>query len=458
MPRPFEARGCLRPGRRHLAAALLLLLAACGAGERAAPKRLILVTFDTLRADHLGCYGYERDTTPNLDRFATGALRMERAYTAAASTAPALASLMTSRYPHQHGVLRTYGYALPAREVTLAERMTAAGYTTGAVVGIGVLAPDRQLDQGFGSYAHTRYTNQQYWKTAAEVTDEAIAWLTQHHESPFFLWVHYFEPHDPHHIVPAADRERFRKEPTDHPALRGLDPDSHEYRGLKGRIDDYDGALFHADAEFGRLLAEIDRLGLRADAMVVVTADHGEMLGEGGQQGHTLGVWEPVIRVPLLIQLPGLAPGVATRTGRLIDLTPTIVREFSLPLDGSPFEGRPLALDREQHANDDDEPPEAFADTWFGATETGSMRVTSLVRGRWKLVVSQHVGAEATSRLFDLEREGDEARDVRAEHPHVAAGLESRVTTWMREGFGRPQSIVQDATEIEMLRALGYVE
>lgn len=423
------------------------------------PRNLIVVTFDTLRAGHIGAYGYDRDTTPNLDAFASESVLFETAYSQAASTVPALSSLMTSRYPHQTGVLETYKYAVPENEITLAERMKESDFKTGAILGIGVLMPTRRMDQGFDDYSYTLYTNKQYWKTAAEVTDEAVEWLNENRDEPFFLWVHYFEPHQPYEVVPQEARDRFLDVPSAHPMLAGIKPDSAHHARVRKKIDAYDGALSHADSEFGRLVTEMRKLELFEDSMIVVSADHGETLGEHGQHGHVFGLWQQVIQIPLIIHLPNVRPNRVAGRVQHVDVVPTIVREMDLPTENDPpFEGQALPLTR----SDDSrfwvrpslEPRDAFAETWYR-----NHRAASLVTDRWKFIVDQpHDGSEVRTWLFDLGEDRYEAVNLIDKEPATAARLESRLRAWMAEEFQTPEVVGRKGGELEMLQALGYVD
>ena len=450
-----------------LALAVAFSVAGCDglAPDPLPPENLVLVTFDTLRADHVGTYGYDRPTTPNIDRFAERSVVFETAYSQAASTVPALTSLMTSRYPHQTGVLETYKYAVPEDEVTLAERMLDHGFHTGAVLGIGVLMPSRRLDQGFKDYSFTRYTNKQYWKTAPEITDEALVWLEENRAKPFFLWVHYFEPHQPYDVVPEEAQRRFLGEPSSHALLDGVEAGSQRYAYLKTKIDAYDGALAYVDSEFGRLLDRMEALGLFDDSMIVVSADHGETLGEHGQHGHVFGLWEPVVRIPFIVYAPGVQPSRVPGRAEQVDFVPTVIDAFDLARpaaeDGSRaggLEGVVLPLPRSDDWRFWRSPrvPEknAYAETWFK-----NHRVASMVGARYKVIVDQPLdGSDAQVHLFDLIADPHELADLSASRRDEASRLEEDLRAWMAGDFRTPDVIGKRSGELEMLQALGYVE
>jgi len=423
------------------------------------PRSLVLITVDTLRADHVSAYGYDRPTTPAIDAFAARSILFERAYSAAASTAPALASLMTSLYPHEHGVLETFGFSLAAEHTTLAERLQAAGFRTAAVLGIGVLMPNRKLDQGFESYSSTAYTNERYWLSAREVTDAALRWLDRNardSDEPFFLWIHYFEPHQPYEIVPAEFRTRFVATPSAHPQLRGLEPGSRWHSYYKERIDGYDGALAYVDSEIGRLFSALGDSGILDDSMIVLTADHGETLGEHHQHGHVFGLWEPIVRVPLVVSVPGVAPGRVRERVELVDVMPTALAELGVPPKSDRLRGRILPLRRHENG-----PPwsrfplgerPVHAETWFEGTRVG-MRIED----RFKTVLTQGPAGVSEIRAYDLEADPGEEVDVGGALPD-AARREQALREWMRKGLGAPGLIEREPGEAEMLRALGYLE
>ncbi len=436
-----------------------VVFTSCVSKPSVPPRNLIIITFDTCRADHVSAYGYPRNTTPNVEAFAARSVVFDHAYSTAASTAPALSSLMTSKYPHQHGVLETYSFALSLEENTLAERMAAAGHATGAELGIGVLMPSRRLDQGFEHYGFTRYTNRQYWRTGDEITERALAWLAANHDEPFFLWVHYFEPHQPYNVVPADYLSRFDGVPNPDPLLARVPVASPYRERVQRRLNDYDGALAFADSEFGRLISVIESYGLFDDSMIVFSADHGETLGEHGQHGHVFGLWQPVVHVPLIIYRPGVSPGRVDENVSLVDVVPTVIEQFDLPDDPS-LQGRALPLARSGllgssvlATKPEIEQADVFAETWFKET-----RVAMINTGRWKYVVEQKQDGSSSAELYDLADDPEELRNRADEKSDLSAQLERDLRAWMIGDFTKPGLITQKPGELEMLKALGYLQ
>jgi arylsulfatase len=287
--------------------ALALLAAGCGSGEeeelpepRAGRRDVLLVVVDTLRADHLGCYGYGRPTSPVIDRLASEGALFERVVSASAFTGPAVASIHTGRYPRCHSFGVANGsFLLAPEEETVAERFRAAGYRTGAVVCNPVLPRRLGFDQGFETYDHRMQQREKVRnapeRVAAPATDAAIAWLEGlAADEPFFLWVHYMDPHGPYTPPPELEAAFAPEEPG--PAIppppakganngKGFVPwyqavrEEHHLFEYVGR---YDGEIAYMDRELGRLFDALRAMGRYEDTLIVLTSDHGEALGEGG--------------------------------------------------------------------------------------------------------------------------------------------------------------------------------
>lgn len=309
-------------------AVLVLLLGSVGCNGPSSitpppQPNLLLVTLDTTRADRIGCYGYQHAETPHLDKLATEGVLFEQSIAVAPVTLPSHASILTGLYPPRHGVRDNADFRLPGVEITLAEHLKELGYATRAVVGSIILSSDLGLNQGFDVYdepqskpeiapAGTRVEHVRILeRPASEVTDSAIAILDRMQDGPFFLWVHYFDPHHDY-APPPPYSTRFAE-----------------------RL--YDGEIAYTDAQLGRLLDELGRRGLAKNTLVAVTADHGESLGEHGENTHALFIYDSTILVPLILRLPGRIPA-DQRTSRLVsgvDLVPTLLELMGLtPMKG----------------------------------------------------------------------------------------------------------------------------
>jgi arylsulfatase A-like enzyme len=317
-----------------------LLLAACGASEPAVSPSVILVSLDTLRADHLGLYGYARDTSPGLDRLAAESLVFEHAFTTAAWTLPAHMSMLTGLHNPQHGVVERHA-ALSPETPLLAERLRAQGYRTIGLYNVSPIRPEHGFGRGFDVFrSHT---------SAAEAErhlEEELARLDP--ERPFFLFLHLFDVHNgplgdqpgpiydcpppyDEKFLPGA-KERLPKLPERVVFERGLVLGAEEQAALEAL---YDGGIRYVDDELSAWMEEWRARGLLAHALLVVTADHGESLGQhGAVHGHG-GPYQEGLRVPLLLRHPGgLRAGEREATPvQLTDLVPTILAFVGLPPD-----------------------------------------------------------------------------------------------------------------------------
>jgi arylsulfatase len=324
---------------------LACLLPALWACAQPAPPHVVLITVDTLRADHLGAYGYQAARTPHIDALASESLRFDRAYAHASSTLPSVSSLMTGLLPGQHGVFANIGGLRP-RFPTLGQRLQRAGYTAAGFIGSWALRPKRGLARGFARYTEEwgeQESNRPQPESRAQtLTDEAIAWLSgRGPEAPILLWMHYQEPHGPYeppdYQPAAAQGPELPQSPSQ--SGKGAIP---RYQWLgHGRLAEYearyDGEISEVDRQLGRLLAALRERGFLERSIVVFTADHGEAFGEDDLYcAHGEGLGEALLRVPLLLKAPGLEPGVRRDVVRLIDVAPTVLSLLGLPHGGLP--------------------------------------------------------------------------------------------------------------------------
>jgi arylsulfatase len=353
----------------------LIALLLCGCSHEPARPNILVIVVDTLRADHLSCAGYERDTTPHLDQFAAEGLRFTHAQSPRAKTTPAVASIFTGLYPHGHGV-RDLATPLDTEITLLAERLRTAGYTTGAIISNFVLRDDLSgLARGFDHWVedlpqtHGVPPHHVPQRTATSVTDGALCALglglpstdgagptapfTSSADEPWFLWLHYMDPHGLYNPPPEHDRfsspapRPVPEEPSatlgaitqPHLALYNLLPSDRLGEGQIDAarvIDRYDGEISYVDAELGRLFEALRTAGAMSDTLILVVADHGESLGEHNYWfEHGRHTYEATCRVPLLIRLPDNFkdrpdPGVRHGDVSLADLSPTLTELLSL--------------------------------------------------------------------------------------------------------------------------------
>lgn len=335
---------------------------ACDGGNAAPPVRpglaarcrgcnVLLISIDTLRADHLGAYGYERATSPHIDALAEDGILFERAFTQSHNTKISHATLLTSLHPTVHGV--TKDTALPERIETLAERLRAGGYTTaGFVTNPGWLGEQSGLAQGFDHY-------HEMWGNAEKQSDLALAWLADAVDEPFFLFLHYYDVHSDWKVLPyetgtdhdhrfAPPREDFHPCDADVCASRFLQQVNAgkavlTEEDVRQTVALYDGGISYTDHHVGRVLAELEASGLSANTVVVVTSDHGEEFLEHGKFLHNQ-LHREVARVPLIIRVPGASTGVrVAQPVGLVDVMPTLLDLVGIEADDvDEVEGSPL--------------------------------------------------------------------------------------------------------------------
>ncbi len=286
---------------------------------------VVLITVDTLRADHLSSYGYHLRTSPAMDRLADEGVRFNRAYTAIPMTGPSHFSMFTGRYPQEHGA-RINGVSLPdgSKWLTVPQVLRRFGYESGAFVSAWPLVGRlTKLDRSFDVYDEDLGRSYQVFHSmrwAEDVTRPALRWLDDNKDKDkLFLWIHYFDPHEPYNLRNEfAEPEEVAEPPT------GVPEYSQEVRE---RIRRYDSEIGYADRHIGRVLDRIDQLGLRERTLVALLSDHGEGLGEQGFVGHGRWLYESTMRVPWIMRFPGrIEPGtVLEQNVSVLDLAPTLL-------------------------------------------------------------------------------------------------------------------------------------
>lgn len=315
-----------------------LLLGSCSGSAQedvpSTPPNVLLIVVDTLRQDHLSLYGHTRRTSPALDAFSERCLVYERAYAQAPWTTPSIGALLSSRYPTSLGI-RGDRSVLPSDVTTLPEVLSGAGYRTAAVVSHSFCSERWGFAQGFTDFDESNVLGHDA-VTSEGVTERGLAFLEGPgvEAQPWFLWLHYFDPH----CAYIEQSEAFAgTEPYEGPVRSGqlyselwkqrrslTAPDFEELRRL------YDSEIHHTDHQVGRILEHLEREGLLENTIVVITADHGEEFGDHGSLGHARTLHEELIRVPLLIHVPGTQPGRLDTPVALIDVYPTLLESLGL--------------------------------------------------------------------------------------------------------------------------------
>jgi arylsulfatase A-like enzyme len=313
---------------------------------RPAPLAIVYLV-DTLRADHTNPYGYERDTTPELLRFADDAVVFDQAVAQASWTKPSIASLFTSLLPGKHHVIQLSD-SLQAGHLTLAEVLWQKGYTTGAVIANSVIYSEGTLfEQGFDFYRGVHGARDRPSKIveAAPLIDAALDWLDTRRGLPAFLYVHTMDPHVPYTPPPPFDRKYSPHPLPDRPAA---DPrvDYQEPADRERLMAQYDGEIAYGDREFGRFMRGLKERGLYDRALIVFLSDHGEEFQDHGQWLHGRSVFDELVRIPLIVKFPGNrdAGRRIAQQVQEVDVFPTVLEELGLPVPSAPaIIGRPLS-------------------------------------------------------------------------------------------------------------------
>lgn len=408
-------------------------------------RNVILVSLDTLRADYVGAYGQPLATTPNLDRFAAEGAVVENVYTTYPSTTASHMSMLTGLYPSVHGV---YGptQRVPLGIPMLAELLRARRYRTAAVTEDAMLAAAVGFPRGFDAYREYKSPERLTNGHVKEVVDEALAWLKENHRQRFFLFLHTYQVHGPH-VAPAA-YDVFTAQPA------GLKEEFATAR--RG----YAGDLLYTDAEIGRLLAGLDALGESERTVVLITADHGEELGEHGVIGHGWFMTDPVLRIPLMLRAPGaVVPGVRLGgTASLVDVAPTI-----LELAG----GAPAAPPTTQGTSLVPwlaDPAGAGRGDRAVYTEQVSNGMHGIVAHRERMKWKVGGSPGEVPQFFDLTADPAETSTwtdaARAAEGSALLARYAADNERARAALGRPkaEAVEVDDTTHDKLRALGYVE
>ncbi len=425
--------------RRRLTGLLFLLPLALLAGCSRPPLNVLLVTLDTTRADHIGCYGYSLARTPRLDALAHEGVRCANAVSAAPITLPSHTSILTGLYPPAHGVRDNGSYALGDDAVTLAERLKKAGYRTQAIVSALVLNRRYNLGQGFDGYDDDLWSEDEAKlfmirsRPGERTAERAAAWLdgwskekTQTKRPPFFLWMHLFDAHQPYRLS-GADRM--------------LSPTP------------YDAEIAVLDRSVGRVLDELKKLGALDNTLVIVTADHGESLGEHGEKTHAVFIYDATVRVPLLLRCPRLLPSgkVYTDPVRSVDLVPTILAALGLP-GGNETQGTNLlpALRGEMPAPQLPQYSESLlSEVGFGMAPLYGVRVGGF---KWIRAPKPEV--------YDLARDPQELTNLYPVEARRGANLDRELQAILDDSRRRalaPQKSPMDKETMDSLQALGYL-
>ncbi len=448
-------------------------------------KNVLLICCDTLRADALGCYGYEEeDISPHIDALAKESVVFDRAYATAPWTWHSIASVLSSRYVRQYSAALT-PFVLPEEAETMAEQFQAAGYVTAGFSLNGWISEQTGCGQGFDVfYDLVTHLDLQMEGTYSErATEPVMHWLDQNRDKPFFVYVHYLDPHAPFK-PPRWTRGRYTgsTRDIDRVALTGkgnwvsaemkktgtYDISEESYQYLR---DLYDEEILGVDEHVGRLVQSLGMWGILDDTIVVVFADHGEEFREHGYFGHGMQCYNEIARVPLLIRVPGAAPTRTDKVCSLIDVAPTL-----LHLAGAPAmetaEGVSLfpLEDNTEWDNRDAVLVEMidYFEYWQYALVTEAWKYMNWV-GEKERVVRSPTAPDTNVELYDMADDFAERNNLAAENPEAVTELESRARALMDDLDSRSLLAPKEETaeeedrgltdsQLQKLKALGYLE
>ncbi|HPQ68656.1 MAG TPA: sulfatase [bacterium] len=403
--------------------AAALLPAALGCSSPPVKHNIVLILVDTLRADHLGCYGYQRPITPNIDKLAKESTLFEQAFSHSPWTMPSVASIMTSLPPRDHGITN-WKQPLAERHLTLAEQLRKDGYATAAVVSHFIFEPKYNFNQGFDffDYSVLEKGHPKKIHSSGEVSDIAIKQLDELGESnkPFFLWLHYFDPHN----------DYLKHEGYDY----GNEP-----------VDLYDSEIAFTDHHIGRVLQKLDNLGLHDKTIVVFMADHGEEFRDHGGTRHSRTLYNEVLRIPLMIRAPGFSPQRIKTTVKESDLAPTLLTLIGQQTPKA-FSGKTFTIKGNKIKVDT--PRTVFAETFRMARKKG------VVHQNWKLI---HDLKKKRFQLFNLETDPIEKVNLFKSNQQMAGKLKQMLRDHYKVKRAKVEEKPLDSDLEEKLRSLGYI-
>jgi arylsulfatase A-like enzyme/Flp pilus assembly protein TadD len=398
---------------------------------------VVLITLDTVRPDHLGCYGYKLIETPHLDALAAAGVRFTNAYTPVPITLPAHSVMLTGTYPMRTGMHDFSGNRLNASQPTLATLLHAKGYTTGAVLGSAVLDSRFGLDRGFDFYYdHFDFSRldekniDAMMRPGNEVIDRALGWLEGNRRKPFLLWVHLYDAHHPYN-PPSPYLQKYRTRP-------------------------YDGGIAFVDAQVGRVSAYLKAKGIFDRTLIVVAGDHGEGLGEHGEKTHGFFIYETTLHVPLIFKLPtgtGQQKSVVDDSANLADLLPTILEIVDA---GRPKEVQGRSLVPSMAGKPNGTPAENYAETYLPRIHFNWSELRGVRYRQYHFIDAPH------AELYDLSADPHELKNLYSARRAVANELRKRLGQLITQftpasGEKTAETTGLDPALMERLKSLGYV-
>ena len=416
-----------------LTASLLLSLVSTVFAAPVAAPNVVVITIDTLRADHVGCYGYKQIHTPNIDALAADGARFERAYAAVPVTLPSHTVMFTGTYPMLNGMHDFAANKLNATQPTLAAVLKEHGYATAAVVGSAVLDSRFGLNRGFDFYYDHFDFNRLQESNLEEmerpgnmVADVTLDWLARNYNKKFFLWMHLYDPHYPYH-PPAPYAAEYKDRP-------------------------YDGEIAFADAQVGRLIRFLKSKGLYNNTLIVLSGDHGESLGEHGEKTHGFFIYNATLHVPFMIHLPGTAaPRVVPELVSLADLMPTVLQTLKMETP-SQVQGRSL-LPLIKAKPKDEVSRSMYAETFLPRLHFNWSELRGVESAKYHFIDAPR------PELYDLTKDPGETQNLYSDKKAVGEEMRARLAGLIRQ-YSAGQELAEktglDPALMERLKSLGY--
>lgn len=442
-------------------------------------SKFIVITVDTLRADHLGCYGASGGITPNVDGFATGCVQFQWAFSAAPFTGPSMLAMHTSRFPGQNEQLFSNGAPWPKLKVpTLARELERRGFSTAAFVGNFVLREAVGLAGGFELY-NAEFDSEESnrgvpERTCGSLADAAEKWLEKNHKDRFFLWLHFQDPHGPY-SPPEPFASAFA--PQQPSVELPIGENNHGYKAIPpyqqlGESRDlalyqsrYKGEIRYLDDRLGAFFKKLDDLGLTDETVVIFTADHGEAFGENDYYcAHGQFLTPELTRVPLLMRVPGRQPEKPTAPVSLVDLAPTIL-ELAGTKSPKSFQG--VSLLRTMEKNERGKPFFVESSAALGVVDSGLMFIWGLPAPATGKAQNDKVYEpdkisfnEAPMALYELDKDPACSTNAADKHPKWFRYLRNAGVAYLKECSKTPRTdraVSMDKITRKKLRSLGYL-
>ena len=420
-----------------LTIAAVLPMAAGRALAQATTKpawNVVLITIDTLRADHVGCYGYTKIKTPNIDGLARDGTRFERAFAVVPVTLPSHTTMLTGTYPMLSGMHDFSANKLSPSQPTLASVLKQSGYTTGAVIASAVLDSRFGLNQGFDFYYdHFDFSRlneanlDEMERPGNLVADIALDWLGKNSQKKFFLWMHLYDPHFPYNPP---------------------EPYKHEYAAQP-----YDGEIAFADEQVGRLVRYLKEKGTYQNTVIVLAGDHGEGLGEHGEKTHGFFIYNATMHVPLIMRAPGGAGRTVADPVSLVDLMPTVLAAVGVESPAQVQGKSLLARVRGGDGSTADRDRSAYQETFLPRIHFNWSELRGAENAKYHFIDAPK------PELYDIATDPGELHNLLGEKKAVAEGMRAKLVAMIREysaGKELAEKTGLDPALIERLKSLGY--